>query len=76
MILKNILYCANSMGCITQNIEKIRFPQKKQVQIEILSAEQQKQLEQVLYEDKTIYKIGIIICLYDNDLRQQIERQL
>ena len=53
-ILKNILYCANSMGYITQNIEKIRFPQKKQVQIEILSAEQQKQLEQVLYEDKTI----------------------
>ncbi len=63
-ILKNILYCANSMGYITQNIEKIRFPQKKQVQIEILSAEQQKQLEQVLYEDKTIYKIRIIICLY------------
>lgn len=63
-ILKNILYCANSMGYITQNIEKIRFPQKKHMQIEILSAEQQKQLEQVLYEDKTINKIGIIICLY------------
>lgn len=63
-ILKDMLHYANSIGYTIQNIEEIRFPQKRLVQTSILTDMQQKQLEQILYEDKTIRKLGVILCLY------------
>lgn len=60
-ILKSALMCAEDKGYITNIWSKIKLPKQIKSEVQILTPQEQRQLENLLSEENDI---GILICLY------------
>jgi integrase len=63
-VIKSVIDFAEKEKLITKSYLTVTYPKSVQPEIHIISRREQTVLEDYLYKDLDLYKLGILVCLY------------